>query len=436
MNSQQLIQDIFNLGNNVAVFNEKYIYDALDKKLISDMFARLIADKKTGVVSVYFRLFESNKSEKQSTLTKIYACSKNNCQLEPSVKKLLAYCSNKSGFKFMSDSFRSLLVKKLNKLGTNVLAKKLINSKTNTKRRVTLNDKNLLISLINEVLEINLEELIIDNLRDNDLTRRKKVKQVESFNSLLILLFDLIAIPTLFNHFLRPKKNDSNGKKESFIDIKCYDQYEDQPERQRWHPDSFLANKLIQNEDSLDNNKYLGVSFLPCLFCGVFLDTFNIDYRGRPSRLDESWRFPTNTENNEELNENLTRVRNEIRNNVPITHLRPKTVDPCCVSPQTLYSDDICHLVKFFRNHHNNNQVLLSYKNGRIRNFLKLLNDLKCKRDLSLAGIFQDGCNFCLSDQVNINNNNRLMRAFSHNSNQVCTECENARRIENAFNAF
>jgi hypothetical protein len=427
MNGQQLIQDIFNLGKDGAVSNEKYIYDALDKKLISDILARLIADKKTGVVSVYCCLSESNESGKKSTLTKIYACSKNNCQLKPSLEKLLAYCSNKSDFKFMSDSFKNVLINKLNKLGRLELGKKLINSKTNTKKRVTLNDKKFLISLINEVLEINLNELKIDNLNDNDSTRKNKVTKVESFNSLLILLFDLIAIPTIFNHFLSVPENNALNITQTESFIKCYDQFDEQPDRQRWHPDSYLANKLIQEDANLlGYNKYLGVSFLPCLFCNVFLDTFNFDYRGRPSKLDESWRFPTNTENNEELNENFTRVRNEIRRKVPITHLNPKTIDPCRVSPQTLYSDDICHLVKFLSNHHNNNKLLNSYNNQRIKNFSNLINDLKCKRDFSLAGIFQNKCIFCLSDQININNNNRLMRALSLNRNPVCRECEHA----------
>ena len=427
MNNQELIREIYSLNlTRHAVNTEKYIYDDMPKKLLNDMFARLLADKKTGVVSVYFRLSDK-LNEKKSPLTKIYVCTKNNCSILKTTRNLHAYCSNinKSDykqFKFMSESFKNELAKKLKKLGKNNIHQKIMSSKTNSKKRVVLHDKDLLIELINEIRTINLDELRI-HPNDDPRTREKKAKKLDTLNSLIILLFDLIAIPTIFNHYItKPELNkNSNTSKESFIE--CYDQHTDQPEDQQWHPDSLLAHKVHENVDAMSraHNNYLGVSFLPCLFCSIFLDTFNFDYRGRPETLYSTWRFPPNTETRQDLNVNFTQARDKIINNEPLTHLRAKTFDPCLVSTQNLYCDDICHLVNFFYGHHNNNRVLASFKNQVINNFLELIIDLKRIRDITLD---QNRCVDCLRRQLTINNNNRLQRRMSHNGTD-CHECIN-----------
>ena len=62
----------------------------------------------------------------------------------------------------------------------------------------------------------------------------------------------------------------------------------------------------------------MGASFLPCLFCSIFLDTFNFSYRGRTCKLESSWRLPVHSKRLEHLNKNLNTIRNQLIQNLPI----------------------------------------------------------------------------------------------------------------------
>ena len=203
-------------------------------------------------------------------------------------------------------------------------------------------------------------------------------KKVQELHGLLILIFDLISLPSLFDQFIETNENTP---------IECFDQHGDQYKNKRWHPDSNLAQKLIRIVDqiSLDHNNYMGVSFLPCLFCSIFLDTLNFSYRGRTCKLEASWRLPVHTKRLESLNKNLNAIRNQLENNVPIqTYSRlPETIQPLS-QYNGLYSDDICHMVDFFQQNQNSNKILNSFNNGQ---FNQLIIDLMRLRDSALEAV-------------------------------------------------
>ena len=212
----------------------------------------------------------------------------------------------------------------------------------------------------------------------------------------------MISLPTLFSQFIETNENTS---------IECFEQHGAQPGNKRWHPDANLAQKLNQTIDiySLAHNNYMGVSFLPCLFCSIILDTFNLSYRGRTWTLDCSWKLPIQTRRLKRLNKKLKRTRNQLQKKMPI-QVYPRLLDT--IQPLTQYngqySDDISHLIDFFKDHSNSNKLLLSYNNEKINQFNQFLIELKYLRDSALEAIKTSLESICLESRSNQMNASQL----------------------------
>ena len=140
-------------------------------------------------------------------------------------------------------------------------------------------------------------------------------------------------LPNFFSDFFDTNQKLDNIKFE-YVDNGAYEDYH--------HPDSTLACHLKREGIKMHIN-YIGVSFMACVLCSEFLDTLNVDYRGRSGKLFSEWEVPVieNEANVQLLKDHLINIISNASKNAE----RP--IDPC-TQKLKLYSDDICKLLGYF----------------------------------------------------------------------------------------
>jgi hypothetical protein len=153
-------------------------------------------------------------------------------------------------------------------------------------------------------------------------------------------------LPYLFNNLII---NNFPIDDETFIELIPID-FEKQ------HPDTVMASKIIDN-NSL--NKYIGVSFLCCIFCSIYLESCGFRFRGRCKRFYRDWGIPANTNDDFTKNLDLFRKNIEKQENGTVEFSdrdRGECIDHFCPQIYELYSDDICQFYDF---------LYLKFKSGR-----------------------------------------------------------------------
>ena len=109
MNPLTEIKRQLNLPNqNEAIVharrNAKYLYNQMEVRIISDAIARLLANKMTGVVSIYLDL---ESVQKKLRLKKVFFCSKQNGLSVEDVSNLVRYCFSKPRNRFLPDKLKN-----------------------------------------------------------------------------------------------------------------------------------------------------------------------------------------------------------------------------------------------------------------------------------------------------------------------------------------
>jgi hypothetical protein len=324
------------------------------KNIISDCLARLLNDNETKCVSVYLHLNQTDSYK--DTLEKLYFCSKlsqsENCFREK-VLNLLNYCTNTnrngdqhiySNIKILSDSLKSKIIGRIKKFqNTPNHFDSCI--KHNLKKKNPINDLDFLKNLVLGMYKYNHSVSPDDNYEKN--------KKIALYYT-LIIVFDLLTIPSLFEYCF--SINSSSQDLNLDNKIKCF---MNQANDTNQHPDSVIAYKIstLVSSNSLDNNRYVGVSIMPCFYCKLFLESFNFDFRGLTSTIYKLWQIPTRNENENERVDTITTFFNTFNEKLQgyIVKLRNKEElmssrgEECCQRTCLHMSDDIDVCFKFLK---------------------------------------------------------------------------------------
>jgi hypothetical protein len=380
-----------------AVESEKYVYENMPKRLISDSITRLLAYRKKGVVAAYLEL---EKLESKDMVKRIFVCSKNhakkNNKLKNQTENLLRYCRNmcqcdgkKCKCKFLTESLKNRLAEKLKELKRLQLSERL-------KQNPKLPDKDVLIQVFMDLLEIlngietdpntlpNIfeeeeEEKRTKSEHEKIISIEKRKKKMDHLRFILILFCDCITLPSIFNYFI---------EKTIEIPIHAFDQNADRTK----HSDTLMAQIVLTQVEktSLSYNKYIGLSFMPCFYCSIVFESYGFEYRGRVGKLFTSWTCPD--EMNEFLSEHFTTIYLKLKNeaNATISNYESKTRDLCQAPHQVLYSDDICHLARFcsetqLKIDDSNNKIIKSSNNETLKDICTLMPRLKKFRDFLIV---------------------------------------------------
>jgi hypothetical protein len=389
-----------------AVEREKYVYENMPKRLISDSITRLLADGENGVVAAYLEL---EKLESKDKVKRIFVCSKNQSKqlnkLKDETENLLRYCRNKCQCgetckcKFLTESLRKELAKKLDKLTMQQLSKKR-RLQLRTEKFPKLTDKEVLIQVSIDLLEIlngfETDPNTLPNIFEEKETKSehekiisidKRKKKVDHLRFILILFCDCITLPSIFNYFI--EKNNE-------IPIHAFDQNADHTK----HPDTLMAQIVsaqVENT-SLSYNKYIGVSFMPCFYCSIVFESFGFEYRGRVGKLFKSWTCPD--EMNEFLSENFKTIYDGLINEPNVkSNYGSKKRDLCQAPLQGLYNDDICHLARFC----SETQLKIDDSNNKIidtetlKDICTLVPRLKKFKDFLICSVNEENLPSCIS---------------------------------------
>jgi hypothetical protein len=257
------------------------------KNIISDCLARLLNDNESKCVSVYLHLEKTNSDK--DILEKLYFCSKSNQNengFREKVLNLLNYClnSNRNGseIKFFSDSMKNRIIDKIKRFQNTTYHSDLCYKHT-LKKKNPINDLDFLKNLVLGMYKYNPDQ--------NDIDKEGKIN---AFYYTLIIVFDLLTIPSLFEHYFSINSfgQDLNLDKKIKVFI-------NQKNDTNQHPDSVIAYKIstLVSLDSLNYNRYVGVSLMPCFYCKLFLESFKFGFRGLTSTIYKLWQIPTRNEN-------------------------------------------------------------------------------------------------------------------------------------------
>ena len=152
------------------------------------------------------------------------------------------------------------------------------------------------------------------------------------------------------------------------------------------HPNTFIVSQLRSDPDFVtfkEINNYIGVSFMCCILCSIYLESFSLEFRGKCKRFFRDWDFDGNE--NEALKTNLSKFCDAIQNHqgvlVNLTD-RDRETDPFCGQINDLCSDDMCLMFRFIRPIFQNDAFFDLFN-------LDLIDYLKERRD----GLLKNPCN-------------------------------------------
>jgi hypothetical protein len=324
------------------------------KNIISDCLARLLNDNETKCVSVYLHL--KNAGSDKDFLEELYFCSKssqNEDVFREKVLNLLNYCTNTNrngdqqrdnNIQILSDSMKKKIIGKLIKF-QNTSNHFDLCIKYNLKNKIPINELDFLKNLILGMYKYNHSV----NSNAND----EKNKKIALYYT-LIIVFDLLALPSLFEYCF--SINSSSQGLNLNNKIKCFTNQENDTNQ---HPDSVIAYKIstLVSTNSLDYNRYVGVSLMPCLYCKLFLESFKFDFRGLTSTIYKLWKIPTRNENENErfntittffdtFNKKLQDHIEKLKNNQELLSDR---MEECCQRTCIHMSDDIDVFFEFLK---------------------------------------------------------------------------------------
>ena len=305
-----------NKPNELISRKEKYIYDEMMINTISDSLARILANKHTGIVSIYL---DTNKQANGTfRLNRVLYCSRqndlNNRLAEEDVSNLIRYCFNQSVDRFIPDKLKRRLLANL--VGT-------------TNMRLYISD----FEQKDAYFMQNVHESLLNSL--SKLESLEDEHRIKFFHNILLIYFDLIILPIVFGDIFEPDQN---------VDDVQFLRIDNGSYENNQHPEATLASHVL-NEGSQMQNRYIGASFLPCILCSELLDVFNFDYRGRSGTFSQRWEIPRILgEKGEKILEE--HFKNVINNESNATKNRlidrwPQTRDQ--------YSDDICNILDYFQ---------------------------------------------------------------------------------------
>ena len=188
------------------------------------------------------------------------------------------------------------------------------------------------------------------------------------FHPLIIKYIDLLILPDIFKrHFIKGANFSVNA-----IDI---------TNNHAIHPDTKLACGINQNE-----NIYIGISHLCCVYCSMFLDAYGFDFRGRSPKFERNWKLSSkvdlSTENHKNFMIKITDLNVKIACGTPAysnNYFKNRTLDNC-KRASIIVSDDICHLFKYYEsnNFDEYNFILKNLDNTeKVIDFLKNIRNKK-----------------------------------------------------------
>jgi hypothetical protein len=354
------------------------------KCLLSDSIARLLKDGKTHCCSVYLDL-EKRENTTKDYLKKIYACAKmhqDEQDFRKNVFNILKFCSNPEmtyDINFLSQSKKTSILDKIKKFTNYASASKEKNNSSNSETllKQKMNNKN-------KMKELVLIKKIVKGVNEFQLSENVEKNQIESLYFLIIFIFDLITLPDLFKHNFLIDSADNDVRLEE--KISCF--FPESVKFTDQHPDSVIAYKLSTLPlNSPKYNRYVGVSLMPCLYCHLFLESFDFEFRGLASTIHKRWLMPKGNETitevifdnfNKKL-ENLKKTLEREENFLPT-----KNKDTCQHTCKNM-SDDVSVYYNFLKNNGSNMFIKSLFTDEIVEDILKVLYD---KREICVRNLY------------------------------------------------
>ena len=273
---EPLIQLRHMLGRVVSIMRrEKYMYDHMITKMVSDILARCLANRETGVVAIHVDI-------RGRALRRVFFCSQNNNVTQEQVLNLSRYGFNQQPHRFMSDILKRRIALHLNRGGPNDLVRFLMDPRHN---------------------DIDFLFQMTQNLFNCIETAAFETDCISSLHFLIITYLDFVMLPILFGDIFGPEPNRQHQNFEAQHCVRVGDTCEHfqaqltaRPDDLE-HPEAKLACHLRIQPDIVNNYvPYIGVSFLSCVLCSELLDAFNCEYRGRSGDYENRWQIPRNAD--------------------------------------------------------------------------------------------------------------------------------------------
>ena len=307
-----LIQLRFMLDRTVSILRrEKYLYGNMIAKILSDILARCLANRETGVVAIYLDIHGR-------ALRRVFFCSQNNNVTREEVLNLIRYGFNQPGDRFMSNILKRRIASHLNR-GPNDLVRFLMDPRHN---------------------DIDFLFQMTQNLFNCIETAAFETDNISTLHFLIITYLDFVMLPILFGDIFEQNPN------QNYETLDCVRVETALRPNDLEHPEAILACHLrkIQTDIVNYNVPYIGVSFLSCVLCSELFDAFNYDYRGRSGDYENRWQIPINAdaESLRIILEHFAIIRNRAAHIFRVVDANSET--------QGQMSDDLSHFRDFFVN--------------------------------------------------------------------------------------
>jgi hypothetical protein len=119
------------------------------------------------------------------------------------------------------------------------------------------------------------------------------------------------------------------------------------------HPDSLLASALWHKDNPV-SNRYIGTTFLCCIYCSIFLDSHGCEFSGISEEFEILWQIPPECKEGEctiKFVENINNLKNTIKNELnkpPFMVAFEKHPIHTCKKTSKKISDDIDLYIRYY----------------------------------------------------------------------------------------
>lgn len=140
-----------------------------------------------------------------------------------------------------------------------------------------------------------LVELFDDkNILNDDIILMTNIKK-KYLKYILLIYSDRLILKEFFNSLIENKNELDN----ILIPFDCSNKPRLKKRKKELisetHPDSILAIGLHTGTENLQN-RYIGTTYLCCIYCSLFLDCYQFEFSGTSAEFDTTWRIPPNTQ--------------------------------------------------------------------------------------------------------------------------------------------
>ena len=233
--------------------------------------------------------------DKKFILNKIYFSSKRETDnSQKRIQDIIAYCFNEETKNFIDSNIKQRIKDILIEHDENFVAD---------------------IATNEQISDSDFLELLGNYFYQHEITLGKafgnidKEKTRQKLHYCLLIVFDLLVLRDIFErHFTKHE----NFTIQPFM-------HEDINYKGVVHPDSLLASALMHTEKTEKlKNRYIGTTFLCCIYCSIFLDCHSFEFSGTSEEFETSWKIPPECKDNQEFCQNfmagITALKDKILN--------------------------------------------------------------------------------------------------------------------------